>query len=62
MENKEDWATFSMKEYIFWRNGMTPEEFEDEQLYYWKMCASRRMDEYVPLWKQKEGGTWKGFQ
>lgn len=49
-----DWATPTVKEVPFWRDDMTPEEYEIEREYYYKNFALVRKREYVPLWKQKE--------
>ena len=50
----EEWATLSMKEYIFWRDGMTPEEFEKELDYYYTHIEDLKNGRYLPLWKQKK--------
>ena len=50
----KDWATATVKEVQFWRDGMTPEEYEIERRYYYKNFALVRKREYKPLWKQRE--------
>ena len=30
----ENWATGQMKEFPFWRNDMSPEEFDAERVYF----------------------------
>ena len=49
----EEGATMSMKEYIFWRDGMTPEEFEKELDYYYTHIEDLKNGRYLPLWKQE---------
>ena len=53
-DTNRDWATPTVKEVPFWRDDMTPEEYEIEREYYYKNFALVRKREYVPLWKQKE--------
>lgn len=55
MAKKSDWATYSLMEVPFWRDGMRPEEYEIELAYY-HGCLSdaAKRDSYVPLWRQKE--------
>lgn len=48
----KDWATVSMKEYPFWRDGMTPEEFEKERAYFYAHTSDLKTGKYLPLWKQ----------
>lgn len=50
----ESWATHSMREFIFWRDGMSPEEFEKERDYFYQNIDMVRKGEYVPLWKQNK--------
>ena len=52
MKEKNDWATPSMKEYVFWREGMTPEEFEKEREYYIRHLKEVKEGKYKPLWQQ----------
>ncbi len=48
-----DWATLQVKEVPFWRDDMTPEEYEKERNYYNKHLDDVRNCTYIPLWKQK---------
>lgn len=52
-ENKS-WATESLKEFPFWRDGMEPEEFDREREYYLKNTNLVSQGKYMPLWKQRE--------
>ena len=53
MTNEKDWATPTLKEAPFWRDGMTPEEYEVERKYYYEhfYCLVKK-GIYTPLWKQ----------
>ena len=53
-ENKNDWATPSLKEAPFWRDGMTPEEYDAEREYLGRNYHLLIQGTYKPLWKQKE--------
>ena len=46
-----DWATPSMKEFEFWHDGMTPDEFKRERNHYYDMISKGKRAEYSPLWK-----------
>ena len=49
-----NWGTPSMREFIFWREGMSPEEFEQEREYYYQnLYTAVRDGTYLPLWKQE---------
>jgi hypothetical protein len=53
MEN--DWTKGTeLKSAPFWRDGMSPEEYEEEREYWKKNIAQWKKGEYIPLWKQKE--------
>lgn len=54
MEGKtSDWASATLKEVPFWREDMTPEEYEREREYHAKNFLTLvRNGKYVPLWKQ----------
>lgn len=54
MVRESEWATETLMEAPFWRNGMTPEEYEKENVYLSKNFHLLREGKYVPLWKQKE--------
>lgn len=53
MEENNDWATETLKEAPFWRDGMTPEEYDEEREYLGKNYILLQKRTYVPLWKQK---------
>lgn len=52
MAIENNWATPSMREFVFWRNGMTPDEFDAEREYYYKHMEDVQNGTYIPLWKQ----------
>ena len=49
-----DWATASLKEVPFWRDDMSPEEYDREREYYIRNYDLVRKCQYVPLWKQEK--------
>lgn len=49
-----DWATETLKEAPYWRDGMTPEEYEIEREYLGKNYHLLKEGKYAPLWKQRE--------
>ena len=49
----KDWATETLKEAPFWRDGMTPEEYDEEREYLGKNYTLLQKRTYVPLWKQR---------
>lgn len=54
--DENDWATETLKEVPFWREDMTPDEYDTERKYYAKnyhLIRDGKM-KYVPLWKQKQ--------
>ncbi len=51
---EEDWARGTLKEAPFWRDGMTPEEYDEENIYLQRHWDEYMNNTYVPLWKQKE--------
>lgn len=51
---QSDWATETLMEAPFWRNGMTPEEYDIEREYFAKNFHLFMQGEYTPLWKQRE--------
>lgn len=53
MEENNDWATETLKEAPFWRDGMTPKEYDEEREYLGKNYILLQKGTYVPLWKQK---------
>ncbi len=55
MDNKEEWATPTLKECPWWRDGMTPEEYDVEREYCYKnFDTPEKMIQYIPLWKQNK--------
>jgi len=53
----KDWAPFQLKENVFWREGMTPEEFDEEREYLYRYHWEDFMQgDYLPLWVQRTGG------
>lgn len=52
MAKESDWATYSLMEAPFWRNGMTPEEYEEEREYYYMHLEDVKKGTYKPLWQQ----------
>jgi hypothetical protein len=55
MDKQSDWASYGMMEHPFWKNGMTPEEYDTEWKYYHRHIEDWKNGAYLPLWKQKEG-------
>lgn len=51
MEDK-NWATATLKEAPFWREGMTPEEYDEERKYFDEHYEDYTKGNYEPLWKQ----------
>ena len=54
MEENKDWATPTLKEVPFWREGMGQEEYDIEREYLAKNFHLVRQNLYVPLWKQNK--------
>ena len=54
MDKEKDWATPTLKEVPFWRDDMSPEEYEEERTYMIKNWDLVMKCQYVPLWKQKQ--------
>ena len=54
MVKKSDWATETLMEAPYWRNGMSPEEYDEEREYFAKNFEKYVSGEYIPLWKQRE--------
>ena len=54
-ENNKDWATPALKEALFWRDGMTPEEYDEERTYLGRNYDLFLNGSYRPLWAQREG-------
>ena len=54
-DKMEEWATPTMIHNPWWRQGMTPEEYDKEREYYFSNFDTLVVNgKYVPLWKQKE--------
>lgn len=53
VEENIDWASYTLKEEPFWRDGMSVEEFETERNYYLTNWDKWKTTKYIPLWKQK---------
>lgn len=51
--NHEEWATASLKEAPYWRDGMSVEEYERERDYFNQNWDAFVRGEYRPLWMQK---------
>lgn len=47
---QSDWATETLMEAPFWRNGMAPEEYEMENRYLSKNFYKQKDGNYMPLW------------
>ena len=55
---QSDWATETLMEAPFWRNGMTLEEYEMENRYLSKNFYKQKDGNYMPLWMQEENILW----
>ena len=55
MAENESWATETLKEVPFWRDDMTPEEYDLEREYYARNFSQVKTGTYKPLWKQAAG-------
>ena len=53
-ENSNNWATPTLKEAIFWREGMSPEEYDIEREFCYRNFDLVRKRKYKPLWKLNE--------
>lgn len=51
---QSDWATETLMEAPFWRNGMTLEEYEMENRYLSKNFYKQKDGNYMLLWMQEE--------
>ena len=49
-----DWATETLREVPFWRDDMTPEEYEVERTYFIEHWDDYTKGKYTPLWKQNQ--------
>ena len=50
----DKWITPTMKEAPFYYEGITPEEYDIENIYYQSHFDEYLNNKYKPLWKQKE--------
>ena len=50
----EDWAAPTLKEVPFWREGMFPEEYEEERAYMIQNWNTVIKGQYAPLWKRQQ--------
>ncbi len=48
-----EWSTGSLREVPFWREDMTPEEYDRERTYFIEHWDDYTKGKYTPLWKQK---------
>lgn len=48
-----DWATPTIKDVPFWRDDITPEEYDTERIYFYQNFDSYKNGTYIPLWQQK---------
>ena len=53
MDVNSNWATETLKEVPFWREGMTPEEYEKEYNYLYNHFDDLKVGKYKPLWAQE---------
>ncbi|MBO4693577.1 MAG: hypothetical protein J5659_04200 [Clostridia bacterium] len=53
MTEGNDWARETLKEVPFWRDDMSPEEYEKEREYWLTHYDDYRNGDYIPLWKQE---------
>lgn len=54
---RDDWAPPTLKEAPFWRDGMSPEEYDIEREYLDSHYDLLQNGLYSPLWKQKTTKT-----
>lgn len=48
-----EWATLTLKEVPFWRDGMTPEEYDKERIYFYENFDLYKTGSYIPLGQQE---------
>ena len=53
MAKHSEWATYGMMEAPFWRNDMSPEEYDREQEYFYRHLDDWKNGTYIPVWKQQ---------
>ena len=54
MTEEHSWATASLKEAPFWREDMTPEEYDTERLFLIENWDAYKRGCYRPLWMEKQ--------
>ena len=54
LKTEESWASGTLKEAPFWREGMTPEEYDEENMYLDEHWSDLVNGTYEPLWKQRQ--------
>ena len=54
MVKNDEWASETLKEAPYWRDGMTPEEYDEERVYFGENYELFRQGKYLPLWKQHQ--------
>ena len=54
MVERQEWATPTLKEVPFWREDMSPEEYERERTYMIQNWNAVLQGRYIPLGKQAE--------
>lgn len=53
-DGAKEWATYTLMEAPFWRDGMSAEEYEIERNYLGEHWTDVESGTYTPLWKQKQ--------
>ena len=53
MKDNTEWATETLKGAPFWRDGMTPEEYDLEREYLQRHWEELKDGTYLPIWKQR---------
>lgn len=54
MTADHNWAAGTLREVPFWRDDMSPEEYDMEREYFHRHWEEYTRGEYVPLWKQEK--------
>lgn len=52
--DKSEWASETIKEVPFWRNDMSPEEYDIEREYLATHWNDLQTGQYTPLWQQNK--------
>ena len=54
-DKMENWANITLKHNAWWKEVMTPDDYDKERDYYFSNFDTLVVNgKYVPLWKQKE--------